>query len=96
MKKETETNKPTHECFNCRYYRPYYEKGYACFMRCDYGNCIKNLNPTFKHSCCDMWGSRLYISKKIKAINMLKELESGLTNISAIKTILSEEIEKEQ
>ncbi len=80
-------------CYGCRYYKPYYTKGYFKFDRCDIGLCSKKKATVERHGFCEKYTCAFYgrIDRKEAA---LKALTENLSLLSEIKQILEEDDEE--
>lgn len=80
------------ECCRCANFTAYYEKAYSCFLRTKFGNCFLKNATVEKHGSCENYRCRS--SKKRNKGVVIRELNTSLANISAIKLILEEEDEE--
>ena len=79
-------------CYGCRFYKPYYTKGYVQFDKCDIGLCTRKKISVEKHEFCENYSFMYYgrINRKRAALAAITEH----TNILAeIKQILEEDDE---
>ena len=62
-------------CYGCKYYKPYYIKGYKQFDRCDIGLCSKTKTTVERHGACEKFESMYYarVSRKQAALQTLAE-----------------------
>lgn len=77
------------KCYGCRYYKPYYTKGYFKFDRVDLGLCGKSKTTVDKHFGCNDFAA-LYnfrIDRKAAALTALTE---NINMLAEIKQILEE------
>ena len=79
-------------CYGCRYYKPYYTKGYAQFDRCDIGLCTKKKATVEKHECCEKYACAYYghVNRKQAALSAIVE---HINILAEIKQILKEDDE---
>lgn len=77
-------------CYGCRYYSPYYTKGYIQFDRCDIGLCAKKKTTVERHALCDKYECMYYgrVSRKQAA---LKAIAENINILSELKQILDED-----
>ena len=77
-------------CYSCKYYRPYYTKGYTQFDRCDIGLCTKKKATVERHENCENYAFMYYgrISRKQAALTALTE---NINVLAEIKQILDED-----
>ena len=78
-------------CYNCRFYHPYYTKGYKMFNRQDIGLCGNKKITIEKHNnACEKFQYMYYgrVSSKNAA---LEALADSLNTIAEIKQILEED-----
>lgn len=81
-------------CYNCRFYHPYYTKGYKKFDRQDIGLCGNKRLTIEKHNnACEKFQYKYYarVSPKNAA---LEALADSLNTIAEIKQILEEDDEE--
>ena len=80
-------------CYGCKYYSPYYTKGYTQFDRCDIGLCTKKKATVEKHECCEKYVCMYYgrINRKQAALSALAE---HVNVLHEIKQILEEDDEE--
>jgi len=77
-------------CYDCRFYRPYYIKGYIKFDKLDMGQCGQTKNTVEKHGGCGKFQNRHYcrIDRKQAA---LAALTDNLNAIGELKQILEDD-----
>ncbi|HBN12606.1 MAG TPA: hypothetical protein DD415_03230 [Clostridiales bacterium] len=77
-------------CYGCKYYKPYFTKGYTQFDRCDIGLCTKKKSTVERHEICDKYENMYYrrINRKQAALDALTE---HINVLAEIKQILDEE-----
>lgn len=77
-------------CYNCRFYHPYYTKGYKFFDKQDIGLCGQTKTTVEKHNGCERFQYMYYgrVSSKNAA---LEALTDSLNTIAEIKQILEED-----
>lgn len=73
-------------CYCCRYYKPYYTKGYTQFDRCDIGLCAKKKTTVEKQECCEKYTNMFYarIDRKQAALSAISEHVNALAEIKQI------------
>lgn len=81
-------------CYGCRYYKPYYTKGYSQFDRCDIGLCTKKKTTVEKHECCENYSCMYYMraNRKQAALSAIAE---HINVLAEIKQILEEDDEED-
>lgn len=88
-------NEPSVEkhCYGCRYYKPYYTKGYERFDRCDIGLCAKKKETVERHECCESYSCAYYnrLNRKQAALAAVVE---HITILAELKQILEEDDEE--
>lgn len=79
-------------CYNCRFYKPYYIKGYKQFDRLDCGICGRTKENVEKHKGCEYFSYKYYarMSRKEAALAAITE---NVNVLSEIKQILEEDDE---
>ncbi len=80
-------------CYGCRYYNPYYTKGYIKFDRCDIGLCTKKKSTVEKHEVCDKYAFNCYARSSCRQA-ALKALAEHINVLAEIKQILEEDDEE--
>lgn len=81
------------ECYNCRFYRPLYTKGFCQFDKLDYGFCrAQNDMRVEKHGTCELYQRNFRSVGRRKAV-ALKKLVEAEEDLHVIRQILSEEWE---
>ncbi len=82
-------------CYYCRFYKPYYTKGYIKFDKLDTGLCCKSRETVDKHYCCENFcrQSHVRIDKKAAALSKICE---NINILSEIKQILEEDDNQEE
>lgn len=77
-------------CYSCKYYKPYYTKGYSQFDRCDVGLCVKNKTTIGKHEFCENFVCVYYgrVKRKQAALSAIAE---HINILAEIKQILEED-----
>lgn len=77
-------------CYGCRFYRPYYTKGYKQFDKLDIGRCGQTGNTVEKHEGCERFQNMYYgrVDRKEAALAALAE---NLNTLSEIKQILEDD-----
>ncbi len=80
-------------CYGCKYYNPYYTKGYIQFDKCDIGLCSKKKATVEKHEFCEKYACMYYgrINRKQAALSALTE---HINVLAEIKQILEEDDEE--
>ncbi len=80
-------------CYGCKYYKPYYTKGYTQFDRCDIGLCSKKKTTVGKHEFCENYTCKYYgsVNRKQAALSALVE---HINVLAEIKQILEEDDEE--
>ncbi len=93
MQRKKENNYVGKCCYGCRFYTPYYTKGYIKYDRSDIGMCSKTRNIVDKHHGREEFSQRCYgrIDRKQAALAALTE---NLNTLSEIKQILEEDEEE--
>ena len=76
-------------CYNCRFYQPYYTKGYIKFDRLDCGRCGRTKAGVDKHNSCEYF-SYLYFSRVDRKEAALAALTEHVHLLAEIKQILDE------
>lgn len=80
-------------CYGCKYYKPYYTKGYMKFDRCDIGLCVKKKATVERHEACEEYSYKHYSSLNRKQ-TALKVLVENINLLAEIKQILEEDDEE--
>ncbi len=77
-------------CYGCKYYKPYYTKGYTQFDKCDIGLCSKKKITVGKHEVCENYICKYYgrVSRKQAALTAVVE---HINILAEIKQILEED-----
>jgi len=77
-------------CYDCRFYRPYYVKGYIRFDKLDMGQCRQTETTVEKHGGCEKFQNMHYcrIDRKQAALAALTE---NLNAIGELKQILEDD-----
>lgn len=77
-------------CYNCRYYKPYYTKGYFKFDKQEIGFCNVNKKTSEHNETCGKFSNKYYarINRKQAA---LKALTENINMLAEIKQILEED-----
>ena len=77
-------------CYGCRFYHPYYTKGYNQFDRCDIGLCSKKKTTVDRHDCCDNYTCMYYarIDRKKAALTAIAD---HINVLAELKQILEED-----
>ena len=84
------------ECWNCRYYRAFYTKGFSRFNKQKIGICnVENRIIGDKHISCDKWCNGFEI-KNIRQVAAIKRIDETTDCFIQIKQILIEEKEELQ
>ncbi len=80
-------------CYGCKYYKPYFTKGYTQFDQCDIGLCSKKKTTVEKHEFCENFICIYYgrINRKQAALSALAE---HINILAEIKQILEEDDEE--
>ena len=80
-------------CYSCRYYKPYYTKGYTKFDRCDIGLCGRKKATVEKHEICEKYNNMYYarIDRKRAALEAIAE---HINILAEIRQILEEDDEE--
>lgn len=81
-------------CYRCRFYKPYYTKGYNQFEKCDIGLCTKQKTTVEKHEFCENYNCMYYgrVNRKQSAMSALAE---HINILAEIKQILIEDDEED-
>lgn len=77
-------------CYGCKYYKPYYTKGYVQFDRCDIGLCSKKKTTVEKYEVCEQYACMFYgrINRKQAALAAIAE---HINVLAELKQILEED-----
>lgn len=77
-------------CYGCRYYKPYYTKGYKQFDRCDIGFCTKKKATVERHESCEHYNCMYYarIDRRQLALEAIAE---HINILAEIKQIIQED-----
>lgn len=77
-------------CYGCKYYSPYYTKGYTQFDRRDIGLCAKNKSTVEKQGYCEKYCCAYYarVDRKQAALTAIAE---HINALAEIKQILQED-----
>lgn len=80
-------------CYGCRFYKPYYTKGYVQFDRCDIGLCSKKKATVERHEVCENYTCiyHMRINRKQAALSAIAE---HINVLAEIKQILEEDDEE--
>ncbi len=80
-------------CYGCKYYNPYYTKGYIQFDKRDIGFCSKKKATVEKGEFCENYTRKIYgrINRKQAALSALAE---HINVLAEIKQILEEDDEE--
>ncbi len=80
-------------CYGCKYYKPYFTKGYIQFDKCDIGLCSKKKTTVAKHEFCEHHTCKYYgrINRKQAALSALVE---HINILAELKQILEEDSEE--
>ncbi len=78
------------KCYSCRFYKPYYTKGYFKFDKQEVGFCCSNKSATNYNETCGKFSNKNHvrIGRKQAA---LKALVDNLNILAEIKQILEED-----
>ncbi len=85
------------ECWNCKYYRPFYTKGFCEFSKHKIGYCRdKNEIILDKHKSCDCWRNDSVIRnmRQVVAIKKIDEMQNCLVEIRQILAEEKQELQK--
>ncbi|MDE7158392.1 MAG: hypothetical protein K2N74_02355 [Clostridiales bacterium] len=79
-------------CYGCKYYEPYYTKGYTQFDRCDIGFCTKKKATVERHEICEKYDCAHYgrIHRRQAALSAIAE---HINVLSELKQIIEEDDE---
>lgn len=91
MEEEKQNHK---KCYNCGYYKPYYQKGDMQFTKVDVGSCRCKYKIVDKRDTCEKWASESYRSRNFSKKDTQKALLKILSCLCEIKQIIEED-EKE-
>lgn len=77
-------------CYGCKYYKPYYTKGYIQFDRCEIGLCSKKKATVERHEVCENYSCMYYgrVNRKQAALSAITE---HINILSELKQILEED-----
>lgn len=77
-------------CYGCKYYKPYYAKGYIQFDRCEIGLCSKKKATVERHEVCENYSCMYYgrVNRKQAALSAITE---HINILSELKQILEED-----
>ncbi len=77
-------------CYGCKYYKPYFTKGYTQFDRCDIGLCSKKKTTVERHEVCDKYANMFYgrIDRRQSALLAIAE---HINVLAELKQILEED-----
>jgi len=80
-------------CYGCKYYKPYFTKGYTQFDKCDIGLCAKKKTTVERHEFCENYTCIYYgrINHRQAALSALVE---HINVLAEIKQILEEDDEE--
>ncbi|MDE5601278.1 MAG: hypothetical protein K2J16_02150 [Clostridia bacterium] len=77
-------------CYSCKFYKPYYTKGYKQFDRCDIGLCTKKKATVEKQEVCNLYSS-MYIGRIDRKQAALSAVTDHINLLSELKQILEED-----
>ncbi len=80
-------------CYGCKYYKPYYTKGYTQFDKCDIGLCSKKKTTVEKHEVCENY-TCMYSGRMNRKQAALSALAEHINVLAEIKQILEEDDEE--
>lgn len=78
------------KCYNCRFYKPYYTKGYFKFDKQEIGFCCANQKITEYNETCEKISNKYHVRIDRKQA-ALKALTENLNLLAEIKQILEED-----
>lgn len=80
-------------CYGCKYYKPYFTKGYIQFDRCDIGLCAKKKTTVEKQEFCENYTCMYYgrIDRKQAALTAIAD---HINVLAELKHILEEDDEE--
>ena len=81
-------------CYSCKYYNPYYTKGYTKFDRCDTGLCGRRKATVEKHEVCEKYVF-MYCGRLNRKQAALTALTENINALAEIKQILEEDDEED-
>lgn len=81
-------------CYGCRYYKPYFTKGYTKFDRCDIGLCCKKKATVEKHGLCENYVNALY-ARADRRQAALSAVSEHINALAELKQILEEDDDEE-
>ncbi|MDE6441457.1 MAG: hypothetical protein K2L12_01725, partial [Clostridia bacterium] len=77
-------------CYSCRYYKPYYTKGYIKFDRCDIGLCTRKEETVEKHKICENY-YRMYNIRLNRRQAALSAIAEHINVLAELKQVLEED-----
>ena len=77
-------------CYGCKYYKPYFTKGYIQFDKCDIGLCGKKKTTVDKNEVCEQFTSMFYgrVNRKQAALTAIAE---HINVLAELKQIIDED-----
>lgn len=82
-------------CWNCRWYKAYYTKGWCYFDKLSYGLCKRKNQTVDKRELCEGWYSNSSL-RKLRMKIALAKLEELTDSITEIRQVLVEEQQEKQ
>lgn len=79
------------KCYNCGYYKPYYQKGDMQFTKLDVGGCRCKRETVDKRNTCERWICASYRGRVFSKIDTQKALHKILFSLCEIKQIIEED-----
>lgn len=80
-------------CYGCRFYKPYYTKGYRQFEKCDIGLCGQSKSTVDKHDSCEKYFCTYHARIDYKKAT-LAAITEHVNVLAEIKQILEEDDEE--
>ncbi len=92
-------------CYDCRFYRPYYVKGYIKFDKLDMGQCGQTETTVEKHGVCEKFQNRRYcridrkqaaLTENLNAIGELKQILEDDESEALEEFLIQRKLQKER
>lgn len=81
-------------CYGCKYYKPYYTKGYKQFDRCDIGFCTEKEATVDKKEYCEKF-TCMYYARTNRKQAALAAVAENINVLVELKQILEEDDEED-
>lgn len=80
-------------CYGCKFYKPYFTKGYTQFDRCDIGLCTKKKATVERHESCEKFMC-MYYGRVNRMQAALSAIAEHINVLAEIKQIVEEDDEE--